>query len=200
MKGAVLSELQERKKILRKEAVTFRRCLSFEKRIAASQRMIASLVKETAYQAAKTVFAYVSMPEEIALDDFLERAIADGKILVIPLIQKKGVMDVIRLRRLEDLVPDAYGIKTVRKEAREIVPPESIDLIVVPGAAFDVRGGRLGLGAGFYDRFMREKATGAKRIALAFDGLIYPEVPMTKHDERVDLILTEKRRIETYAR
>ena len=69
----------------------------------------------------------------------------------------------------------------------------TIDLIIVPGAAVDAAGRRLGLGAGYYDRFMAERAPQASRIALTFDCQLVDEVPVESHDQLVNMVITESR-------
>ena len=72
---------------------------------------------------------------------------------------------------------------------------EEIDLAIVPGAAFTAEGARLGLGGGYYDRYLGERARGAYRIALAFDALLTADVPMAAHDIDVAEIITESRHL-----
>lgn len=185
----------EAKKSLRKSALAARRSLTVEARQKASEAIVQRLLSEEAYQRAKTVFAYAAMPEEVQLNAFLQKALEDGKLVGIPLITGKGTMEAVRLQRLEDLAPDAYGILSVAKEHRVLLDPKEINLVAVPGVAFDRSGGRLGMGAGFYDRFLSEKATIAQRIALTFECQLVEQVPVEPHDAFVDIILTEHQRI-----
>ena len=105
-------------------------------------------------------------------------------------------MEVVNLPSLDSLVPGKFGILTVREEEQSIILASEVDFVVVPGAAFSPEGDRLGLGGGYYDRYLAEKAPQAYRAALTFDGQVVPSVPMEAHDARVNLILTETRRIE----
>ena len=104
-------------------------------------------------------------------------------------------MEAVELPSLDSLVVGSFGIRTVDPLRQHAVPASEIDCIVIPGAAFTEKGDRLGLGGGYYDRYMAEKAPQAKRIALTFDCLVIPAIPMEWHDQRVETILTEKRRI-----
>ena len=76
-------------------------------------------------------------------------------------------------------------------EKGEVIPPEELDLIIVPGIAYDTRGERLGMGGGFYDAYL-DRATKAKRIALAFSCQLVAKIPMEDHDVRVHKIITEQ--------
>ncbi|TYZ24685.1 5-formyltetrahydrofolate cyclo-ligase [Selenomonas ruminis] len=183
--------VKEAKKALRKRVTAARKALMESYRAAASRRMLTVLLGLPAYQRAKTVFLYASMPDEVQLYDLMKQALADGKTVCLPLITGKGTMEAVAFSSLKDLVTGEYGILTVDKSKRKLVSPSDIDLIVVPGAAFDRAGGRLGLGAGFYDRFMTEKAPQGYRCALAFSCQLVETVPMEPHDAAVQYIITE---------
>ena len=135
------------------------------------------------------------MSDEVQLYSLIEKALAEGKRVALPLIVGKGVMEAVRVRALSDLVPGAFDIPTVREERREIVDPKSLDCVLVPGAAFSRTGARLGLGAGFYDRFLSEKAPQAQRIAVAFSCQLMEDIPVEAHDVKMQWIVTEKERI-----
>lgn len=183
------------KKILRARVLACRRALTAEFREAAGAAICARFYQEEAFLQAGTVFAYASMPDELPLYGLLAECLSRGKRVVLPLITGKGEMEAVRLPALDALVKGAFGIPTVDPARRQIVSGEEIDCIVVPGAAFTEHGDRLGLGGGYYDRYMREKAPQARRVALTFDCLVVPSIPMEAHDERVETILTETRRI-----
>lgn len=181
------------KKTMRKAAVAARMALTPAYREEASRKMLASLYALPQYQMAETVFVYASMPEEVQLYDLMEQAIAAGRTVCLPLITGKGLMEAVKLSSMEDLVPGRFGILTVDVAKQCVVPAGSIDFMVVPGVAFDQEGRRLGLGAGYYDRFMEQKASAAFRCALAFDCQLMAKVPTEPHDARVQYIITEKK-------
>mgnify|MGYP002275586893 CR=1 FL=1 len=176
------------KKALRQKMLAFRKGLTKEQHEEKSRAILARLYEEPRFQQAKTIFAYASMPDEVQLYDLLAHALKAGKRVGLPLITGKGLMEVVNLPSL--------GILTVREEEQSIIPASEVDFVVVPGAAFSPEGDRLGLGGGYYDRYLAEKAPQAYRAALTFDGQVVPSVPMEAHDARVNLILTETRRIE----
>ncbi len=184
------------KKELRQQMVAFRKSLTEEQRAEKSRTILQRLYKEPVFKEAKTIFAYASMPEEVQLYDLLREALKQGKRVGLPLITGKGLMEVVNLPSLDALVEGKFGILTVKEELQEIIPGSDIDLVIVPGAAFSERGDRLGLGGGYYDRYLSQKAPQAFRAALTFDGQVTAQVPMEAHDAKVNLILTETRRIE----
>lgn len=184
------------KKALRQKMLAFRKGLTKEQHEAKSRAILARLYEEPRFQQAKTIFAYASMPDEVQLYDLLAHALREGKRVGLPLITGKGLMEAVSLPSLAALVPGKFGILTVRREEQAIIPAAEIDFVIVPGAAFSPAGERLGLGGGYYDRYLMEKAPQAYRAALTFDGQVVASVPMEAHDAKVNLILTETRRIE----
>lgn len=186
--------LAANKKALRASIKQKRRALSIEYRQQASRKMQAELTRLPCYQAAEYIMLYMAMQDEVQLDELIAMVLKDGKKAVIPLVTGAGLMEAVELSDMADLVPDKYGIKTVSEEKRRLIAPDKIDLIIVPGVAFDKAGHRLGMGGGFYDRFML-RASRAVRAALAYDCQLLVSVPAQVHDLTVDYIITEKQNI-----
>ena len=186
--------LAANKKALRASIKQKRRALSIEYRQRASRKMQAELTRLPCYQAAEYIMLYMAMQYEVQLDELIAMVLKDGKKAVIPLVTGAGLMEAVELSDMADLVPDKYGIKTVSEEKRRLIAPDKIDLIIVPGVAFDKAGHRLGMGGGFYDRFML-RASRAVRAALAYDCQLLAAVPAEVHDLTVDYIITEKQNI-----
>ena len=181
------------KKRLRQEALQRRGSLSEQTNRAFSEAIEARLMSLDVCRKARAIFAFAAMSDEVQLYGFMEKALAEGRRVAVPLIVGRGVMEAVRA--LSDLVPGAFGIPTVREERREIVDPKGLDCVLVPGAAFSRDGARLGLGEGFYDRFLSEKANRAQRIAAAFSCQIMDEVPREAHDVMMHAIVTENETI-----
>ena len=186
--------LAEQKSILRREMLARRRVFSAEERKEASRSICARTAQLPMLKAAQTIMLYASMTEEIDLVPFMETLLADGRRIVLPEITGRGTMEARELPAMDALTDGVFGIATPDPMRGGIVPPEEIDVIIVPGAAFAADGGRLGLGGGYYDRFL-PRARNAVRLVLAFDFQIVPDVPMGAQDARVDVILTERRMI-----
>lgn len=183
------------KKILRREMRALRKSLLPAQRESLSAEIVQKFLSLEIYQAAGTVMAYVSTPEEIQLRGIFSDAFAQGKTLAIPLIVGAGEMLPVVVPNFDALEVGAFGIYTVKENLREFVSAEKIDCVVVPGAAFDVNFNRLGLGGGYYDKFL-PTAFNAKKVALAYDFQLVEEIPVEPHDSPVDIILTEKRFIK----
>lgn len=184
------STLSEQKKALRKEMRSKRASMSKEDRDIASHKIISNLLNNPIYKSAATIMAYSSMPEEIQLNELFDNSFANDKTLAIPLIIGRGTMRPVFLPTVGDLVVGDFGIMTVRQDKRKFVEFDDIDCVIVPGAAFDRQGNRLGLGGGYYDRFL-QRVPNAKRVALSFEYQLLEMVPAEPHDAKMDIIITE---------
>ncbi len=179
------------KKKLRHHLLGLRRHLSVEERESRSACIWQQLRREKFYRQAKCVFCYASMPDEVQTHAILEHMLQNGKRVCLPRIVAKGIMDAVELSSMEDLVPGDFGILTVSDEKGTVISPEEIDCVLVPGAGFGRDGARLGMGGGYYDRFLMTRARQALRIAAAFSCQLSAEIPMEPHDCRVDAVITE---------
>ncbi len=185
------SELAGQKRELRKRMLAARRALSEEERAAYSAEITGKLISHAAVTRAQTIFAYAAMSDEVQTESLLSGLLAMGKRVAIPWITGKQGMGAALVPSMDLLEVGAYGILTVREERREILSPQEIDCVIVPGVAFSVDGARLGMGGGYYDTFL-PKAERAVRIAAAFQCQITEDIPRLPHDCGVDWIVTEQ--------
>lgn len=147
------------------------------------------------YAAARTVLYYVDVRSEVRTRPDLPAALTHGKRIVVPYCVA-GALDLFHLHSIEELAIGRYKILEPRPELRELperkVQPEELDLIMVPGVAFDRDGARLGHGLGYYDRLLRHARPDAALVALAFECQLFAHVPTQPHDVFMDRIITEK--------
>ena len=182
-------DIFQRKKTLRKEMTAKRSAMEKSEREKLSHEVVQKILTHPFYQNAKVVMAYASMPEEIQLNELFDDAFDKQKKLAIPFIVGRGNMRPVLLPSPDALEVGDFGILTVRKDLRKFVDVKEIDCVIIPGAAFDVHGNRLGLGGGYYDRFLK-LAVNAKKVAPAFDFQLVEDLPVTPNDSAVDLIIT----------
>lgn len=148
-----------------------------------SDRIAARVTALEVYQSARTVLCYHSVGGEVDTLKLIERMRLDGKTICLPAITGKGIMEA---RRMDRIVPGPYGIPSPEGP---VVEPEAIDLILVPGLAFDAACHRLGQGGGYYDRYL-PGCRGVK-IGLAFDFQVVECLPLEAHDVQADMLATE---------
>ncbi len=141
------------------------------------------------FHQAKTVMAYAAMPGEANLGQVLRETLEQGKRLVLPRCEPDGTMTARLISDLKELVPGTMGISEPQEDAPKVMP-EEIDLVLVPGMAFDPLGGRLGRGKGYYDRFLAEYP--GKSVGICYHGNLLEAVPMEGHDKTMDAVVTDQ--------
>ena len=196
MSGAKIKllSLREQKKILRREFLSRRASIPRDERERISHALIKKFFATEIYRTAKIIMAYASTPEELQLDELFTACFDDGKILAIPFIVGKGEMRAVEVPNFDALEVGAFNIMTVKRECRNFIDAAAIDCVIVPGAAFDIHGGRLGLGGGYYDKFL-PRAVNAKKIALAYDFQLVDVLPTEFHDVTIDMVITTGRSV-----
>lgn len=141
---------------------------------------------------AETIHCYASsLPGEVGTDGLIAQLLSERRRVLCPRVRAHGQLEHREVSALSQLVDAAFGLREPDHELAPPADPRAADVIVVPGVAFDLEGGRLGMGGGYYDRFLAEVP--APRVGLAFEMQLVDKLPMSAHDQRVDLIVTELR-------
>ena len=164
---------------------------AFRKLMADLNIKLSTAEKNSEYKHAECVFVYISVGDEVSTGKLISKMFSDGKRVCVPLCYGKGIMDAVEISSEEELVPGKYNIPEPADKTR-VVDASELDLIIVPGVAFDEKGLRLGRGGGYYDRFLKN-AVNAKKVAVCRDINFVEEVPHEDHDESVDIIISETR-------
>ena len=138
---------------------------------------------------------YVNNENEVETDRILKRCFEYGKIVVLPAYKpEKFEMTLLKVDNLDrDLKRGPRGILEPDGAKCKKVPIECIDIAIIPGVALDEKGGRLGSGAGYYDRLIPNLPVTTRKVALSYEAQIVPQIPMESHDKHVDIIITENR-------
>ncbi len=136
------------------------------------------------------VAAYAALPSEVHLAPLLRDVCARYAAVALPVFGPGGTPALAACTNVDALIPGARGVQ-VPPEPWTLVDAGAVDVIVVPGVAFDRTGARLGRGAGFYDRLLA-RAPG-RRIGVAYECQLVDTIPAEPHDARVDVVATEER-------
>ena len=174
---------------LRKRLQAERAKLRAEQVAWSSEQVSRHILACDAYRKAQCIMGYLAFGKELSVDAVLRAALAEGKQVLVPLVTSATEMVPVVLRNMEDFELDRYGIRSVREPA-ELCEAQAIDLVLVPGVAFDREGGRLGMGAGYYDRFL-PKAQSAVLMGIAYDALLQDELPKDEYDVCMQLLASE---------
>lgn len=162
--------------------------LSTEDRLFWSQAVARHVLASEAYAKAGTVMAYASFGSEVRTGPLLHAVLSDGKKLLLPRCYARGRMNALLVYSLETLVPGRYGILEPA-EGSPVIPPEEIDLVLVPGLLFDRKGYRLGYGGGYYDRFL--PGVCGLSVGLSYACQVTWDLRPQPHDVPVHAIATE---------
>lgn len=180
-------KLQEAKQALRKDMASLKR--SYEKTILQelSAKIMGRLEETELFRQASCIALYHALPGEVQTADFIEKW-HKQKRLLLPLV-KGNDLQLLLYAGKESVKTGAFGIWEPTEEC-EVVPEEEIDLVIVPGVAFDRLHNRLGRGKGFYDRLL--STLSAPKIGICYDFQLKELIPIEPFDKKMDLILTEK--------
>jgi 5-formyltetrahydrofolate cyclo-ligase len=170
-----------------------RRLLGPDEVRSAGQRVAARLAEAAEFRERTRLVLYASLPDELSTRPLYEIARSSGKLLLWPRMAGRGRLEFAPCRRWEDLIPGRYGVLAPPPE-QESVALCGEDLLLVPGVAFDLRGGRLGRGGGYFDRVLGEiREGGPLALGVGFEFQLVEEVPREAHDRAVDAVVTESR-------
>lgn len=187
------SDLVALKRALRTQALANRSAQP--ERESLSHRICQRLSESDEYRAARSVLFYVEARAEVSTRPLLIEALSSSRTVAVPYCVADE-LKLFRLTQLDELEPGAYRIpeprSDLRQEAQRRVEMAALDLILVPGVAFDRAGGRLGHGFGYYDRLLTTARADTLLVGLAFECQIFDTIPMTPEDVSVDWIVSEQ--------
>jgi 5-formyltetrahydrofolate cyclo-ligase len=189
------SESKTEKKLLRKQIREQLKTLAPNQRATASAQACALLEQQTVWRRASLIFFYAPTAEELDIWRLVQDSLAAGKTVALPRFdsatQRYVACQITDMAR--DLSEGQYGIREPGAHCIA-VPPNRLDMILVPGVAFDVHGRRLGRGKGFYDQMLA--SVRGTTCGVAFDEQIVDAIPVEPHDIHLNCILTPTRWIE----
>jgi len=190
-----MDDIKKKKQEIRDEIIGKIASYSERKRVEKLQMLAQRLLSFANFQESKIAFLSSARKYEIDLSNVIRESLKLNKIVVLPAyhIEKKEMT----LMKIDDpdteLVEGPLGNMEPNPERCKIVPIDSIEIAIIPGLAFDEKGGRIGTGKGFFDQFIPKLPITARKVTLAFEDQLIQQIPMESHDKYVDIIITEKR-------
>lgn len=180
--------LAARKQKLRSAALASRRTMSPADVAARGRAIQEALLELPEFEAARVVHCYMGIKaNEVPTRRILEETLRSGRRLAVPRVDGDRLAH-HEIGDVAQLQPAGFGLLEPDPESPRVDPAE-IDLVAVPGLAFDLRGNRLGLGKGYYDRFLTGLA--ASKCALLYRRQLVPRVPVGPRDVAMDVLITE---------
>lgn len=173
---------------LRRRILALMKSVGPDLRQAAGRKIVASLEESAKWIQARTIALYWPLPSEPPLDLAINLGWRQGKRIGLPMVTPSG-MEFRCVTSREQLSPPVRGLWEPNPERSDVLTPDQLDLIVVPGVAFTPEGGRLGRGGGYYDRFLADLPSRTFRLAFAYPCQMVPTLPREAHDQDVDLVV-----------
>jgi 5-formyltetrahydrofolate cyclo-ligase len=192
-----MDEIRAAKEQIRKDMAKAVNGLTERQRTERTRAIESRLFDFANFMEARIVLLYVDSDCEVRTKSILRKAYEFSKIVVLPTFDaERNKLTILKVDSLEkDLRSGARGVLEPNPERCKPVPIQKIDIAIIPGQAFDEKGGRIGSGRGYYDRFIPELPATTRKVALAFEEQILPLIPTESHDRHVDIIITDKRTI-----
>ncbi len=189
---------------IRRDVLSRRDSISYEIRKDKDRKIKEALLELSEFKASHKILLYASFRSEVDTFDLLKYCIAHGKVAVLPRVDKQNnELKLYEIKDTGELISGYFGISEPDVSESRRMNVEDMDLILVPGVAFDGHCNRLGYGKGFYDKLLsRVKGQGSRvkgLIAMAYEEQIVEALPSEPHDIKMDKIITDKRIIECYA-
>lgn len=187
----VCENLSADKAVLRQQMLAVRNKLSATFIDGCADAFRQGMCNMRSYQMAKTVMIYMSFQNEVPTRHLIQQAWQDHKNVVLPYTDDTLEIWPYYVESFDQLRLSAMGIPEPDPDRCVRVDPLDIDLLLIPGIAFDLQGGRIGFGKACYDRFLPDLRWNAEKVALAYQCQILEHLPSDPHDVLMDVILTE---------
>ena len=162
--------------------------LNKELRLKKSEKIVNFLRNINEFKQSKTIFCYVSYESEVETFSLINYILESDTDLFVPKIISRTKMIAVKLDDIANLEFDDIGILTPKSNK---ILSEKVDTVITPGIGFTKKGGRLGYGRGYYDRWFSINEVKTK-IGIAFEEQVVMNLPLEKTDINMDIIITEK--------
>lgn len=195
--------MMESKLRIRRIALDKRNLLTPEEVAVKSEAILERLFFLEKYERANMVMAYMSIRNEVSTEQLILRCLQSGRRVVVPKVEKStpdasgGVVKSLGVYEIKEagkhMAAGYMGIAEPDASVLRRVDPLEIDMVVVPGVAFDGVRNRIGYGGGYYDRFLRTLRPDCLKAGVAFELQVFDSIPAASYDIPVDIIVTEER-------
>lgn len=174
------------KKTIRNDISCLRAALTEDQIKEGSFRVFSKIEGNEVFINAQIVMVYWSIKDELATHDFIARW-ATSKTIVLPCIENDSLLARVFTTEENMIRHPRYGIP---EPIGAIIPKETIDMVIVPGLAFDAKNNRLGYGKGFYDRFLKDMNAYKAGVGFTFQRL--HNLPVDEYDISLDCVVTDE--------
>lgn len=177
------------KKSLRQQLIKARKEIFSKEREKKNKEILKKLISLNLFKKAHKLLIYISLPDEVDTHELINEFQA-VKTFAAPRVDTSENLSLYQLTQIDHTEKNKYGILEPFEINKKFKPSE-IDLAIIPGVGFDLKGNRLGFGKGYYDKLLKQLK--CPTIGLAYDCQILDKLPLDEDDEPMDMIITEKR-------
>jgi 5-formyltetrahydrofolate cyclo-ligase len=190
-----MEEIRETKDVIRSNIAKTLAELSESVVEKYTQRIEKRLFEFANFLEANIALLYINSISEVKSLNIIKRCLSYNKIVILPAFDIRTFeMKLMKIDNVdEDLIIGPREILEPDSSRCNVVPIECIDIAIIPGVALDEKGARIGSGDGYYDRIIPKLPITTRKVALAFECQIIPQIQMESHDKHVDIIITERR-------
>jgi 5-formyltetrahydrofolate cyclo-ligase len=191
-----IKDIKQLKDDIRKRILESRGNIAEEEICIKSKAICSRLSVLREFEQAQLIMCYMDFRNEVMTGDLIIECLGKGKRVALPYVKSidgmRGELQAFEITDIRnDVLKGTYGIFQPDPEKTKKLENEEIDLMVIPGVAFDIHKRRVGYGAGYYDGFLRRVKPGCIKVGLAFNMQIVDNVPAEEHDIDMDIIITE---------
>lgn len=190
-----MEDIKDRKNEIRKEMIAKIDEMPEAERLKSLKKVEDRLFAFANFIEANIALLFTNRSVEIETRKIIQRSIIANKIIALPTFDSENrEMIPMKIDNIKsDLIVGAHGRLEPDATKCKRVPIDCIDIAIVPGLAFDEKGGRIGTGDGYYDRLIPKLPITTRKVALAYESQIIQHIPMESHDKYVDIIITDAR-------
>lgn len=192
---------------IRSKLLAIRNNMSAEEKSISDNKLQDMLYSTMSYQSCNNLFSFVSFKSEVDTHEIIRHSLVEGKKTYIPRVEPQG-MEFYHIQNLDGLILSKFGVPEPKQDNNTMFSNVNIinnskesaiiNLMLLPGLAFDYKGNRIGYGAGYYDKYLQSyKQIRFMKAALAYDFQVIDNIDAEEHDIRVDMIITPTRIIMT---
>ncbi|MCD2348800.1 5-formyltetrahydrofolate cyclo-ligase [Clostridium guangxiense] len=175
---------------IRKKMLQIRNNMDEHEKQIRDNKVFSNIINSNEYKSSTNIFLFVSYNSEVDTHKIIRHSLKEGKRIFVPkVISRKDGMETIEIKGFSDLEKSKHGI--LEPCSDKYANPEVVDVVFAPGLAFDKNGGRLGYGAGFYDRYLKLLKKSTAKIGLCYSFQVVENVPMEEYDVRMNGIITD---------
>lgn len=190
-------DITDRKNAIRSDMRTRLATLTADQRAEWSTASCARLIRSVAFARASRVMLYMPMRSEVDVISVALEAFRLGKSVCVPRVDgSRKTMNAVEITSFDDESMDSDSLGVRAPKVGQEIPHEEIDLVIVPGVAFDMHGFRLGRGGGYYDRYLARFSRNTATIGVCFDIQFVEEIPTEPTDIAVHAVVSDRRAVQ----